>query len=628
MSESEEELSAGHSPELEPVVEKISTEYGFDVRGYKRTTLYRRLQKRMADAGCPTAEDYLVRLETDPREHGQLVNTLLINVTEFFRDPPAWEYLQRECLEPLLGAQPPEEPFRAWSAGCATGEEAYSLAISIAELTPGRNLPVKIYATDMDEGAIMAARAAVYGPAALENVSQERRERFFEALPGGQSRVRREVRRMVIFGHHNLLEHTPISRVHVLVCRNLLIYFDAETQQQILQRFHYSLREDGFLFLGRAETLMSRSSLFTPVEPRLRIFRKHPDRVPGRRPPLPGSRFPDRLPERKDGMDSSRPATEQAVPIEQIHGPVLLLDRDGALVAASPAARELFRISDRVIGSTLAQLEERTRPTVLRVAIEDARVTARATRVEEVRLPVGDGKIAILNFEVRPLTEARGELAGLLVWGQELTREYEAVEELVRVREELEAVSEELQTSREELETINEELQSTNEELETTNEELQSTNEELETTIEELQSTNEELETTNDELRARQEALNERDRFQGMVLSSLQMGVVVVWSNWTIASWNRTCEELWGVREAEAVGQNLLQLDSGMPFDQIRKPILAVMQGEEPARSLELKAMNRRGRPLHCRVRIIPLQEPANGTAGAMILIEAAAERA
>jgi two-component system, chemotaxis family, CheB/CheR fusion protein len=274
MSEPEAQADGGSGADLERVVEKVSTERSFDVRGYKRTTLYRRIRKRMLDARCPSVTDYLSRLDTDPHEYVQLVNTILINVTEFFRDPAAWEFVQHTCLVPLLQQTDTDEPVRAWSVGCATGEEAYSLAISLAELN-GDEKNIKIYATDMDEGALAVARAGIYEAADLRNVSPARRERFFEELPGSRYRLRREIRSMVIFGHHNVLEHAPISRLDILVCRNLLIYFDGETQQQLVKRFHYAVRGAGYLFLGKAETI-SRSPLFRPVEVGHRVFQKAP----------------------------------------------------------------------------------------------------------------------------------------------------------------------------------------------------------------------------------------------------------------------------------------------------------------------------------------------------------------
>ena len=261
---------------LERVVERLSTEHGLDVRGYKRTTLYRRICKRMGDARYATVDDYLARLATDEREYAQLLNTILINVTEFFRDPDSWEYLQQVCLAPLIARKPADAPIRAWSAGCATGEEAYSLAICLAELTAGTSREVKVYATDLDEGALAVARTGIYASDDLANVSTARRERYFEELHTGRYRVRQEVRAPVIFGHHNLLQDPPIARLDVLVCRNVLIYFDSAAQQQLLKRFHYAVGNEGLLFLGKAGTLMSRSALFRPVDVRHRIFRPIP----------------------------------------------------------------------------------------------------------------------------------------------------------------------------------------------------------------------------------------------------------------------------------------------------------------------------------------------------------------
>jgi two-component system CheB/CheR fusion protein len=264
-------------PGLEEVIDRLSMEHGFDVRGYKRTTLYRRLRKRMQELGCPSPEDYLLLLETDRREHVELINTILINVTGFFRDPEAWQFLQEQCLSRLVRRRAEGEPIRVWSVGCATGEEAFSVAIAFAELMEQRSLrELKVYATDLDEDALTTARAGTYGHGELKSLSPERLGRYFDELPSGRYQVRRELRSTVIFGKHNALSDPPISRLDLVVCRNLMIYFDLETQQQLLSRLHYALRDEGYLFLGKAETLMTRSLLFRPLEPRFRIFQRVP----------------------------------------------------------------------------------------------------------------------------------------------------------------------------------------------------------------------------------------------------------------------------------------------------------------------------------------------------------------
>jgi two-component system CheB/CheR fusion protein len=266
---------ASSVPELERVIRRVSEDHGFDIRGYKRSTLYRRLLKRMGDSGAADVEEYLQRLESDSGESTRLMETIFINVTEFFRDPDAWEHLQQECLATLVARKAESEPFRAWSVGCATGEEAYSLVICLADLLGPEGLArCKVFATDVDEDALSIARSGVYPPEVLRNVSQERLDRYFVALPGKRFALRRELRSAITFGTHNVLADPPISRLDLLICRNVLIYFLAVAQHCLLPRFHYALREEGLLFLGKAETLLTRSHLFRAVEPRHRLFQR------------------------------------------------------------------------------------------------------------------------------------------------------------------------------------------------------------------------------------------------------------------------------------------------------------------------------------------------------------------
>jgi two-component system CheB/CheR fusion protein len=625
MSESEplSNLDAG----LEHLIEKISTEHGFDVRGYKRSTLYRRIRKRMADVGCTEIGDYAVRLETDRHEYPQLINTILINVTEFFRDPEAWEYLKQECLAPLIRRKPPGESIRAWCVGCATGEEPYSLAMSLAELLGDRGLrDVKIYATDVDDGALAVARSAVYNPDNARNVGSPRLERFFDEFPAGRYGIRRELRSSVIFGRHNALADPPISRLDLLICRNLLIYFDTETQQQILTRFHYGLRDDGCLFLGKAETLMTRSLLFRPLEPRFRIFQRVPQ--PGAVETMLSTIDPRRTPrEQRDAGAAARQNYTIHAIVDQAQDPVLLLDSGGRILMASEAARELFRAGEDLVGKSLLELDEKFRPVPLRLALEDVRATNRSVRVEELALPQADGSPLTLSLEVRPILDPQGSLIRILVWGRDTTPQHKLTEELTQARQELETISEELQTTNEELETTNEELQSTNEELETTNEELQSTNEELETTIEELQSTNEELETANDELRSRENDLNSLTGYQESVLSSLQLGIIVLNRSFVVTSWNAMCHDTWGLREDEAVGQELFALDIGLPVEQLREPVQNVVGSRSREETLAVPATNRRGKTIQVQIRVHPLSNREGETTGAVIVMEDVTER-
>jgi two-component system, chemotaxis family, CheB/CheR fusion protein len=617
-------------PGLEAVIDRLSVEHGFDVRGYKRTTLYRRLRKRMQELGCPAAEDYLLLLETDRHEHVELINTILINVTGFFRDPEAWQFLQEQCLPRQVRRRSAGEPIRVWSVGCATGEEAFSVAMALAEVMEQRSLrDLKIYATDLDEDALSKARAGTYSQSELKNLSQERLDRYFDQLPSGRYQVRRELRSTVIFGKHNALSDPPISRLDLIVCRNLMIYFDIGTQQQLLARLHYALRDEGYLFLGKAETLMTRSLLFRPVEPRFRIFQRVPQQ--GLAEDLLGSmQVRRRLRDSPDAMDRLQAQNYmlQAL-VEEAINPLLLLDAAGRIQMASPLGREQFHLTDAMMGRSFLELDERFRPVNLRLAVEETRATGRPSRLEELRIERGDGAASHLRMDVRPILDPTGTVSHIVLWGQDLTREHSMAEtmgalrqELQTTTEELQTTAEELQTTNEELETTNEELQSTNEELETTNEELQSTNEELETTIEELQSTNEELETTNDELRARQQELNLLSRHQERVLSSLQMGLVVLDERLRVTSWNHACETTWGLREEEVVGQVLYSLDIGLPVETLREPLAHVLAGQTPREVVERDATNRRGRPVRCRMVLTPILDGALPPVGAVMIVE------
>lgn len=276
----------GSDPEFEALIRHIQESRGLDFRGYKRTSLRRRIARRMEEVAVESFAAYHAFLEAHPQEFVELLNTVLINVTSFFRDAEAWEELRAQAIPRLLARERAAgEPIRIWSVGCASGEEPYSLAILFAEALGSADFAnrVKIYATDLDEAALAIARHATYAPRDVEGMPPALLERHFERT-NNHYVVSRELRKCVIFGRHNVVHDAPISRIDLLVCRNLLIYLESETQNQVLPRLHYALAEDGILFLGKAETQLARSRLFQPIELRHRIFRKVPQewrRSPG-----------------------------------------------------------------------------------------------------------------------------------------------------------------------------------------------------------------------------------------------------------------------------------------------------------------------------------------------------------
>jgi len=267
----------GYDEKFEALLDYLKHHRGSDFTGYKRQSLTRRVLRRMQAANIKDFSEYQDYLEAHPEEFSNLFNTILINVTAFFRDKPAWDYLSREVIPKILEDKPEGEVIRIWSAGCATGEEAYSLAMVMIEALGEEKFKtrVKIFATDIDDLALAQARTATYGPKEIEPVPKEMREKYF-AASGGSYAFRTDLRRSIIFGRHDIIQDAPISHLDLLVCRNTLMYFNSETQSKILARFHFALNDSGYLFLGRAELLLTHTKLFVPVNLKCRIFMKMP----------------------------------------------------------------------------------------------------------------------------------------------------------------------------------------------------------------------------------------------------------------------------------------------------------------------------------------------------------------
>ena len=599
---------------FESLLAFIRDERGFDFTGYKRPSLQRRIAKRMQDIGIDGFAEYEERLREDGNEFAQLFNTILINVTSFFRDEVAWDFLGEEVLPRILEAKDGEEAIRVWSTGCATGEEAYTLAIVLAESLGAAEFRrrVKIYATDVDEDALVRGRHAVYEAKAVEPVPEPLRKKYFERQNGAFV-FRGELRRSVIFGRHDLIHDPPISRVDLLVSRNTLMYFDAETQEHILRGFHFALRDHGALFLGKAEAIANRSQLFAPIDLKRRVFGKVPrDDAPARVARAA----------QEDGHELSRLATEalikeagfEAAPTAQ-----LVVDPEGRLALANLQARTFFMLTPRDIGRPIQDLEVSFRPVELRSRIEEAYNERHTITLRDVEWRVGED-LRFVDVQVVPLVSSSGEVVGCGVTFTDVTRYQRLQQALTDAKRESEAASEKLQSTVEELETTNEELQSTNEELETTNEELQSTNEELETMNEELQSTNEELSTINDELQQRTDELNETNAYLEGILGSLSSAVVVLDPELGIRRWNEAARGLWGLLDDEVQGKHLMNLDIGLPLEQLRSPIRKVLTGEGQ-QSLTLPAITRRGRQVECRVTIGALGSDAE-VRGAILMME------
>jgi two-component system, chemotaxis family, CheB/CheR fusion protein len=617
---------ANNATDLEVLLDYLKGSRGFDFTGYKRATLERRITKRLQSVGCNDFSDYLDYLEVHPDEFGQLFNTVLINVTSFFRDSSTWDYLAKSVVPRLIERRDDGAPVRVWSAGCASGEEAYTLAMVFAEAigVEGVSDSVKIYATDADEEALTKARAAVYSEQEVADVPAPLLEKYFDGSDG-QFAFRKELRRQIIFGRHDLIQDAPISRVDLLVCRNTLMYFNAETQARILQRFQFALNDHGILFLGRAETLMTHTSTFAPIDLKRRISEKVP---------MPGASARDRLLSLVQQQAVSAAANAESsrlreVALDGIPTAQLLVDTAGALVLANERARVLFGLSRNDIARPLQDLKISYRPVELRSAIDQVYAERSPVIMRAVEMPSLAGDVRWLDVHVVPLVDGfGGELLGASVSFSDVTITKRLQAELETANQALETAYEELQSTNEELETTNEELQSSVEELETTNEELQSTNEELETMNEELQSTNEELQAMNDDMRQRGDELNQVNSLLECILTSFRGGVAVLDTDLKILVWNRGAEELWGLREPEVRGKHILGLDIGLPTERLKQPIRSCLTGAKDRVDLELDAINRRGRAIHVRVSIVPLRSRSQSIHGVVLLMESADDSA
>jgi two-component system CheB/CheR fusion protein len=607
-------------PHFEALLAYLKETRGFDFTGYKRSSLVRRVNRRMVQVGVGDSyPDYLDYLQVHPDEFTALFNTILINVTAFFRDPDAWTSLRTDVLEPMIAALPPGVPVRIWSAGCASGEEAYTMAMVLADILGVEAFRdrVKIYATDVDAEQLAEARQAVYGEREMQAVPPEFVQRYFEPL-ADKWIFRQDLRRCVIFGRNDLVQDAPISRIHLLTCRNTLMYLNAETQARILNRFHFALLEGGVLFLGKAEMLLSHTSLFTPIDLKRRIFRRVSRQSPTNGAPALDSDA--QLPAPVIGLDALRNEAFSTSPTAQ-----LVLTSDGRVALTNRHLENLFGVSSRDVGRPFRDLDISFRPVELRKYVEQAQLERRTLRITEIEYPRGEKEITHLEIQVSPLTGTDGSLLGVNLIFHDVTFSRRLQQELEHANQQLEAAYEELQSTNEELETTNEELQSTVEELETTNEELQSTNEELETMNEELQSTNDELQSINEQLQVSSGQLDDANTFLETVLANLRAGVAVVDRDMRVRSWNRRAEDLWGVRSAEVIGEHFLNLDIGLPFEPLRPLLRAASAPGGAAAEVVLAAVNRRGRPITVRVACSPLQH-RNGRSsdGAIVVMESA----
>ncbi|MBB6503152.1 two-component system CheB/CheR fusion protein [Sphingomonas endophytica] len=485
---------------------------GHDFSGYKRSTLIRRVERRMHVLGIDTGRDYLSRVRSDADECEALFRDLLINVTRFFRDAEAFETLRKQVIEPLLRDRATDDDLRVWVPGCSSGEEAYTIAMLFAEAarTSGQPLAVQIFATDIDEQMLTIAREGSYPAAALVDLPPALRERY--TVPHAERfTIAGQIRDMIRFSNHSVVKDPPFSRIDLVSCRNLLIYFDDRLQQSVLPLFHYALRPGGFLFLGPSESVGRFEHLFTVVDQHARLYERAPG-APSYPIDLPGNSRPTGARRERDSRGDGPALTNESAAIRRIvdrYAPAsLIVDQDGGITAAygklgryfefpvtrtgGSSAINLARPGLRtVIGPLLRQARDERRPVVARdVGVE---TDYGVQPVEVICDPLGDGTLLFVFRDSGPFRPSdQGELEKLAATDND---------HLEAIEDELRLTRHRLRTAIEELETANEELKSSNEEMMSMNEELQSTNEELSTVNDELKSKVEQLTVAVSDLR-------------------------------------------------------------------------------------------------------------------------------
>ncbi|MND66213.1 Aerobic respiration control sensor protein ArcB [compost metagenome] len=584
-------------PMLEEILLQLRSNTGHDFQHYKRATVLRRIERRLHVTGQADLAAYLHYLEQHPAESRALLADMLIGVTNFFRDREAFEALERHVLPQLACERDPAEgadEIRVWSAGCSTGEEAYSLAMLVCEqlALEQRSHKVQVFATDLDERAIGIARSGSYSEAIVTDVPPSRLRQFF--LKEDQHyRVRKEVREKVLFARHNLLSDPPFSQIDLIVCRNLLIYLDREVQRDILQMFHFALRPGGYLFLGSSESADMASELFAPVDKRNRIFRALDASNTGRRSgrqlagasaaSMPQGALAKAKPGRKPSFaDLHYRALARRMP------PSLIVDIDGNILHMSEGVGRFLQVAGGEPSRSLLNLVLPPLRLALRSTLFQARQGTEAVTSRPVDLAVTMGKLQV-EITVQPYKDDLSASDCLLVVFEErapdpslplpgVIRQTDSMV-LHNLERELQRTRLQLQETIEQSEVSSEELTASNEEMQAINEELRSASEELETSKEELQSINEELLTVNYELKNKVEETDKVNDYLSNLIACTEIATVFVDRNLHIRWFTPRATDLFNMLPVDT-GRSLLDITHRLDYPALADDARAVAQGE------------------------------------------------
>ena len=550
---------------------------------YKAASIERRLMRRMFATGCDSLSDYAKHLEQSEEEINLLFNDMLISVTSFFRDEAEFDALAREFKKYCTEHHMPGS-LRIWCAGCSTGEEAYSIAIMIYELQRTFSseawLPdIQIFATDIQEDIMAEARRGLFSEATTQNLPRHIRDRYFDQTSEGME-VKKKIRELVLFAKHDLTRNPPFMRIDLVVCRNVFIYFEQEIQEKIINVFHYALKPNGILFMGKSESIATKGNLFEPIDPKAKIYQKLNTSTSSGfavRGIARGSLEASRKMKRKQKNDDS----QLDVIVRAFAPNAIVLSEDLNVISLLGGAKALLKFPEGNVDyslDTLLQDEFKAQVSTLVHRAKRSKETCELEIIDPRQLKLysanTDTKIPeVLTIKVVPLSLREQSLFIVTIANRSAARFTDRIRADLQkdiysseadLENELAATREHLQTVIEEQETANEELQALNEEMQSANEELQSTNEELETSNEELQSTNEELTTVNEELNSKTAQLNELFTYVKNIHYAIPVPAIVIDEGFALKRFNPAASQLLSLNDSH-LNRNLRYLD--FPLD-------------------------------------------------------------
>ncbi|MDD2271223.1 MAG: chemotaxis protein CheB [Desulfuromonadaceae bacterium] len=568
---------------LDKVLILLRARTGQDFSLYKKNTVFRRIERRMSIHQIDKIATYVRYLQENHQEVELLFKELLIGVTSFFRDPEAWGNLQKEAISTLLEKRPAGGILRAWSAGCSTGEEAYSLAMAFKEtleqVRPTESFSLQIFATDLDRDAIDRARLGVYPANIAADVTPERLRRFF-IKEDDHYRIGKEIREMVTFATQNIIMDPPFTKLDILICRNLLIYLTPELQKKLMPLFHYSLNPGGVLFLGSAESVGSFTSLYAPLNVKSRLFLRRDTLITAEPIAFPPTFIPAMSGGIKELMMMKPTANLQSLAdqllLQHFSPPAVLVNDKGDIIYINGrTGKYLEPAAGKANWSIFSMAREGLRLD-LGSAFQKAIRLKKAVTIKGLKVDTNGGAQTV-DITVQPIDEPEA-LRGmvLIVFTDVVTpprqkakgRSRSALTDdtsLLKLEQELRQYREELQTTREEMQSSQEELKSTNEEMQSTNEELQSTNEELTTSREEMQSLNEELQTVNAEQQSKMDELSKMNNDMRNLLNSTEIVTVFLDNDLHIRRFTSGVDKLFKLRQGD-VGRPLAEIVTDLDY--------------------------------------------------------------